>query len=194
MPAHLLRPPRPHRLERPATAAGTPRRAAQHRRLRARPFAAAKSCAICFVRDRRAPQDLAYVSSPLVRARKTMELMRATLGLEPAGYSVDARLAEIAFGEWEGLTYADVLARDQDVVARRESDKWGFLPPGGESYAQLTVRMRRLARDASTATRWSRPMAAPRARSSRISRSRRRRTPRTIPSTRAWSMCSRAAG
>jgi broad specificity phosphatase PhoE len=94
------------------------------------------------LRDRRAPQDLAYVSSPLVRARKTMELMRATLGLEPAGYSVDARLAEIAFGEWEGLTYADVLARDQDVVARRESDKWGFLPPGGESYAQLTVRMR----------------------------------------------------
>jgi broad specificity phosphatase PhoE len=95
-----------------------------------------------FLRDRRAPQDLAYVSSPLVRARKTMELMRATLGLEPAGYSVDARLAEIAFGEWEGLTYADVLARGQDVVARRESDKWGFLPPGGESYAQLTVRMR----------------------------------------------------
>ena len=95
-----------------------------------------------FLRDRRAPQDLAYVSSPLVRARETMELMRATLGLEPAGYSVDARLAEIAFGEWEGLTYAEVLARDQDVVARRESDKWGFLPPGGESYAQLTVRMR----------------------------------------------------
>ena len=94
------------------------------------------------LRDSRAPQDLAYVSSPLVRARKTMELMRATLGLEPAGYSVDARLAEIAFGEWEGLTYADVLARDQDIVARRESDKWGFLPPGGESYAQLTVRMR----------------------------------------------------
>ncbi len=82
------------------------------------------------------------MSSPLVRARETMELMRATLGLEPAGYRVDARLAEIAFGEWEGLTYEDVLARDQDVVARRESDKWGFLPPGGESYAQLTVRMR----------------------------------------------------
>jgi broad specificity phosphatase PhoE len=94
------------------------------------------------LRDRRAPQDLAYVSSPLIRARKTMELMRATLGLEPARYSVDERLAEIAFGEWEGLTYADVLARDHDVVARRESNKWGFLPPGGESYAQLTVRMR----------------------------------------------------
>jgi broad specificity phosphatase PhoE len=95
-----------------------------------------------FDRDGRAPQDLDYVSSPLVRASETMELMRAALGLEPGGYRVDARLAEIAFGEWEGLTYEDVLARDRDVVGRRESDKWGFLPPGGESYAQLTLRLR----------------------------------------------------
>jgi broad specificity phosphatase PhoE len=94
------------------------------------------------VRDGKAPVELGYVSSPLVRARATMEIVRATLGLEPTGFPVDARLAEIAFGEWEGLTYADVLQRDKDVVARRESDKWGFLPPGGESYAQLTVRMR----------------------------------------------------
>jgi broad specificity phosphatase PhoE len=94
------------------------------------------------VRDGRAPQDLDYVSSPLVRARETMELMRVPLDLPPGGYRVDARLAEISFGEWEGLTYEEVLARDQDVVARRESDKWGFLPPGGESYAQLTLRLR----------------------------------------------------
>ncbi len=94
------------------------------------------------VRDGRAPERLDYVSSPLIRARKTMEIMRATLGLEPGHYGIDTRLAEIAFGEWEGLTYADVLARDQDVVARRESNKWSFLPPGGESYAEVTVRMR----------------------------------------------------
>ncbi len=93
------------------------------------------------VRDRRMPEDLDYVSSPLVRARKTMEIMRATLGLDSAGYGVDARLAEISFGEWEGLTYTDVLSRDEDVVARRESDKWGFCPPGGESYAQVTARI-----------------------------------------------------
>jgi probable phosphoglycerate mutase len=94
------------------------------------------------VRDGRAPAELGYVSSPLIRARTTMEIVRATLGLQPSGFAIDARLAEIAFGEWEGLTYADVLKRDKDVVARRESDKWGFQPPGGESYAQLTVRMR----------------------------------------------------
>jgi len=95
-----------------------------------------------FIRDGRAPGDFAYVSSPLSRARKTMELVRATLGLEQSGFAVDARLAEIAFGEWEGLTYSEVVARDKGVIAKRESHKWGFLPPGGESYAQLTVRIR----------------------------------------------------
>ena len=92
-------------------------------------------------RDGCAAPDLGYVSSPLVRARETMELMRATLGLPSAGYAVDERLVEIAFGEWEGLTYDDVLARDKDVVAKREGDKWGFMPPGGENYAQVTARV-----------------------------------------------------
>ena len=95
-----------------------------------------------FHREERAPESFDYVSSPLVRARKTMEIMRATLGLEPAGYMVEAQLAEIAFGEWEGLTYSEVMARDKHIVAERESDKWGFMPPGGESYAQVTVRIR----------------------------------------------------
>ncbi|MFL6822046.1 MAG: histidine phosphatase family protein, partial [Xanthobacteraceae bacterium] len=96
-----------------------------------------------FRRDHRAPESFEYVSSPLVRARKTMEIVRATLGLEPAGYAVDGQLAEIAFGEWEGLTYSEVVARDKHVIAERESDKWGFMPPGGESYAQVAVRIRR---------------------------------------------------
>ena len=34
-----------------------------------------------FERDGRAPDDFVYVSSPLMRARETMELVRATLGL-----------------------------------------------------------------------------------------------------------------
>jgi probable phosphoglycerate mutase len=92
-------------------------------------------------RDGRAPGDLIYVSSPLIRARETMELVRGALGLPVDGYEVDTRLAEINFGDWEGLTYEDVIARDGDVVAKRERDKWGFLPPGGESYAQVTARV-----------------------------------------------------
>ena len=94
-----------------------------------------------FLRDGGKAEDLDYVSSPLIRARTTMEIMRSTLGLESTGYGVDTRLAEISFGEWEGLTYADVLARDKDIAIKRESDKWGFRPPGGESYAQVTARI-----------------------------------------------------
>jgi probable phosphoglycerate mutase len=51
-------------------------------------------------RTGRVPGDLVYVSSPLMRARETMELVRAALGLPAAEYDVDARLAEIAFGDW----------------------------------------------------------------------------------------------
>jgi probable phosphoglycerate mutase len=84
---------------------------------------------------------LAYVSSPLVRACETMELIRAALGLDAAGYATDCRLEELSFGDWEGLTYADVLELDAEVIIERERNKWEFLPPRGESYAQLTRRI-----------------------------------------------------
>jgi probable phosphoglycerate mutase len=94
-----------------------------------------------FARDGREPAAYQYVSSPLGRARRTMHVVRAALGLEPDGYATDARLSEISFGDWEGLTLADVRARDPALLAAREHDKWGFLPPGGESYQQLAARM-----------------------------------------------------
>jgi broad specificity phosphatase PhoE len=94
-----------------------------------------------FARDSRAAGGLDYVASPFSRARDTMEIMRGTLGLDPAGYAIEPRLAEIGFGEWEGLTYDEVMQRDPDVVARRETDKWEFVPPGGENYRQVALRV-----------------------------------------------------
>ena len=94
-----------------------------------------------FARDGRPAAQFDYVSSPLSRARETMEIMRATLGLAPSGYGIEARLTEISFGEWEGLTYDEVMLREPDVVARREADKWEFLPPGGENYRQVALRV-----------------------------------------------------
>jgi broad specificity phosphatase PhoE len=93
-------------------------------------------------RDGRAPSDCAYVASPLKRARETIEIMRAGLGLPPGDYRVDARLREIGFGEWEGLTLREVRARAPQALAARERDKWDFVPPDGESYAQVAARMR----------------------------------------------------
>ena len=47
---------------------------------------------------RRTPADFNFISSPLSRARETMEIMRDGLGLPREGYAVDARLAELSFG------------------------------------------------------------------------------------------------
>jgi broad specificity phosphatase PhoE len=94
-----------------------------------------------FERDRCQPSDFAYVSSPLLRARETMELLRSELGLDPKAYDIDDRLAEISYGGWEGFTLAEVQARDPGVLQRREQDKWDFVPPGGESYREVADRV-----------------------------------------------------
>jgi len=69
--------------------------------------------------------------------------MRTGLGLPLAGYRTDDRLLELSFGKWEGLTYADLrqIPGGGRALAERERDKWNFVPPGGESYARLLVRI-----------------------------------------------------
>jgi broad specificity phosphatase PhoE len=83
-----------------------------------------------------------FVASPLERARETMELVRAAMGLPPKRYRVDPALLELTFGDWEGLTWPEVHALDPKRVKARKADKWDFVPPGGESYAMLTERVR----------------------------------------------------
>lgn len=95
-----------------------------------------------FARDGRDETSTAFVASPLGRARSTMELVRDTLGLAPADYSLDDRLREIGYGHWEGSTLAQMQASDPDVFAQRQADKWTVSPPGGESYASVQMRMR----------------------------------------------------
>ena len=95
-----------------------------------------------FARDGRNAADCDYVSSPLGRARETMELARTVLGLKAPDYRIEPRLSEISFGEWEGFTIAQLRTRDPQRIAAREHDKWRFLPPGGESYEAVCGRMR----------------------------------------------------
>lgn len=94
-----------------------------------------------FARDGREATDFAYVASPLQRARSTMEIIRATLGLDPHAYALDDRLMEISYGGWEGLTLPEIESRMPGMLAERERDKWDFAPPGGESYRVLTRRI-----------------------------------------------------
>ena len=94
------------------------------------------------VGDGHAPSSLPFVASPLGRARMTMELLRDAMKLPPADYSVDGRLREIGYGQWEGLTLGEMKLNDAATFARRDADKWGVAAPSGESYAGVTLRMR----------------------------------------------------
>ena len=86
--------------------------------------------------------DLDYFASPLLRTRETMALARAALGLPPEPYQMDDRLKEIAFGRWEGQTWRAIRKREPDIAAARDADRWGYVPPDGESYAMLAQRVR----------------------------------------------------
>ena len=85
---------------------------------------------------------LPFVSSPLGRARSTMELVRRVLELPPDDYSLDDRLREIGYGVWEGSTLAEMQAADPALYARRLTEKWTMAPEGGETYASVQLRMR----------------------------------------------------
>lgn len=84
-----------------------------------------------------------FVASPLKRTRETMERARAAMHLPREGYRTDPRLMELNYGAWEGSTLAEIEAREPGALARRDLDKWNFLPPGpgGESYELLRQRV-----------------------------------------------------
>lgn len=84
----------------------------------------------------------AFVASPFGRTRQTMEHILTVLGADPTGYSLDDRLKEVTFGDWEKRTLDEVAADEPEGVAARDDDKWNFVPPRGESYAMAAVRVR----------------------------------------------------
>jgi broad specificity phosphatase PhoE len=94
-----------------------------------------------FARDGRSEASLKFVASPLIRARSTMELLRGSLNLPAEQYAVDQRLREIAYGQWEGSTLAQMQAEDPELFARRQTEKWTVAPPGGESYVAVQARV-----------------------------------------------------
>jgi broad specificity phosphatase PhoE/ribonuclease HI len=81
----------------------------------------------------------AIVSSPLRRARQTAEAIGAVLGLS---VSTNDDLAELDFGAFEGLTFAEVRARFPAEFAAWSGTS-EVSPPGGESFDALARRVRR---------------------------------------------------
>ncbi|MTI18722.1 histidine phosphatase family protein [Rhodobacteraceae bacterium RKSG542] len=87
------------------------------------------------------PEDLTFMCSPLIRTRETMDLVREEMGLEAGDYKLDDRLKEITFGSLEGKTLAEIDEEAPHLGEARKADKWGFVPPEGESYKMLSLRI-----------------------------------------------------
>jgi broad specificity phosphatase PhoE/ribonuclease HI len=81
----------------------------------------------------------AVVSSPLQRCTRTAELIAAELG--NVTVTVLPELIECDFGDWEGLTFAEVRER-WPAELDRWLDSTSVAPPGGESFQAVAKRVR----------------------------------------------------
>jgi probable phosphoglycerate mutase len=83
--------------------------------------------------------------SPYVRARETADTMcrQGALASGPARTIVDERLREREFGIFDRLTTLGIRERFPDEAAhRRRLGKFYHRPPGGESWADVILRLR----------------------------------------------------
>ncbi|HIP79130.1 MAG TPA: histidine phosphatase family protein [Kiloniellaceae bacterium] len=85
--------------------------------------------------------DLKVIASPLGRAWQTAVIVAETLSLKASEIILEPRIAEVAYGAWEGLSGAEAARRFPEDWAAREADKWNHPVPGGESYAQVAARL-----------------------------------------------------
>jgi alpha-ribazole phosphatase/probable phosphoglycerate mutase len=80
----------------------------------------------------------AIYASDLSRSINTADVVGKTFGLSPI--TIPA-LREIGFGEWEGLSWAEIESRDV-AYARQWSEAYPNLPaPGGESFEAFQSRV-----------------------------------------------------
>jgi broad specificity phosphatase PhoE/ribonuclease HI len=84
-----------------------------------------------------AEQSPVLLSSPMRRTRESAELLGARLG---TSYVVEEGLVEAGFGEWEGLSYAETIAKDPDEFTRWLEDP--SVPAGRTGDAMTAVAER----------------------------------------------------
>jgi broad specificity phosphatase PhoE len=84
----------------------------------------------------------AVLSSPFARALTTAQLATQGLGVR---VRTDERLRERDFGAFDGMTGAGIREQFPDEAGRRDLlGKFYYRPPGGESWADVALRIRSL--------------------------------------------------
>ncbi|MCR2783777.1 MULTISPECIES: histidine phosphatase family protein [unclassified Microbacterium] len=95
--------------------------------------------------DEHAHEIEAYCVSPYLRARQTLAI---ALGERPAVASVDERLRDRELGILDLLTSKGVARlHPEEAERRRRLGKFYHRPPGGESWADVVLRMRSFLND-----------------------------------------------
>lgn len=79
------------------------------------------------------------ISSDLSRA---LETAQAIADGRRVSIERDARLREMAFGEWEGLTWAEILERTPQMADVHWTDPSSYVPEGGEGFCDVVARVR----------------------------------------------------
>lgn len=97
---------------------------------------------------RKLPREAVWITSPLQRTHMTASgIVRAGLpGPDPIpgpGVIVEPDLIEQHFGEWQGVTYAELAQRNGNLWPRFWLAPAHEAPPGGESFVQLLERAHR---------------------------------------------------
>jgi probable phosphoglycerate mutase len=78
------------------------------------------------------------VCSDLERCLRTAGIIAGDHGLQP---EPEARLREIDLGDWDGKTFSEIRASQPEAFEQRGGNLAGFRPPGGESFADLQIRV-----------------------------------------------------
>ncbi len=78
------------------------------------------------------------VTSPMTRTRQTADVVAEHLGVDIV---VEDDIRECAFGDWDGMTFAEVQQQSPEEL-RRWLASTAVAPPGGESFEQVEERVR----------------------------------------------------
>ncbi len=87
------------------------------------------------------PREAVWVATHLKRTHQTLAAMHLGAGRDPVEPLIERDLVEQHFGQWQGLTYAELDASRDGAYHRFWHAPATERPPGGESFADVVARV-----------------------------------------------------